>query len=246
MRNFYSLVLMLLFVVSMQAQTTTIWLGGSTDWDDPANWSDGVPASGFTVTIPATPPNGSNFPIFSGGPLLDFTIQSFGGSITFNSVVYNTGSIVNSGGGSVINNSIFINAGMVTFNNNDGTFFNNGTVDNYGTFNNAGTSTLQNPVGSVFNNYGNIDNFGTINNAGELLNNGDLVSTSTILNEGTITNNGFMDIAFGGTFTNAIGGIVNSSAGAFVQVNTDFTNAGTINSDGSWFIQVGSTLFDKS
>ena len=108
MRNFYFLVLMLLFAVSVQSQTTTIWLGGSTDWDDPTNWSEGVPESGFTVTIPATPPNGSNFPIFSGGPLLDFDIQSFGGSITFNTIVYNTGSIVNSGGGSVVNNSIFI------------------------------------------------------------------------------------------------------------------------------------------
>lgn len=246
MRNFYSLVLMLLFAVTVQAQTTTIWLGGSTDWDDPANWSEGVPESGFTVTIPGTPPNGSNFPVFSGGPLVDFTIQSFGGSITFNSVVYNTGSIVNSGGGSVINNSIFINAGMVTFNNNDGTFLNNGIVDNYGTFNNAGTSTIENPTGSVFNNYGNIDNFGTINNDGNLLNNGDLVSTSTIQNNGTITNNGFLNVAFGGTFNNAVGATILNSSGAFVEVNTAFTNAGTITSDGSWFIQVGSTLFDNS
>ncbi len=246
MRNFYSLVLWLLFAISVQSQTTTIWLGGSTDWGDPTNWSEGIPESGFTVTIPGTPPNGNNFPVFTGGPLIDFTIQSFGGNITFNTVVYNTGSIVNSGGGSVINNSIFINAGMVTFNNNDGTFLNNGTVDNYGTFNNAGTSILENPEGSVFNNYGNIDNFGTINNGGNLLNNGDLVSTSTVQNNGTITNNGFMDIAFGGTFTNSVGANFINSNGAFVEVNTAFTNGGTITSDGSWFIQVGSTLFDNS
>ena len=237
---------MLLFAVSVQSQTTTIWLGGSTDWDDPTNWSEGIPESGFTVTIPGTPPNGNNFPVYSGGPLIDYTIQSFGGSITFNSVVYNTGSIINSGGGSVVNNSVFINAGMVTFNNNDGTFLNNGTVDNYGTLNNAGTSILENPVGSVFNNYGNIDNFGTINNGGDLLNNGDLVSTSTILNNGTITNNGFLNVAFGGTFTNEVGGNIVSTSGSFVEINTAFTNAGTITSDGSWFIQVGSTLFDNS
>ncbi len=242
MKNFYSLILMLLFAVSVQSQTTTIWLGGSTDWDDPTNWTDGVPASGFTVTIPGTPPNGNNFPIFSGGPLLDFTIQSFGGSITFNTVVYNTGTIVNSGGGSVINNSVFINAGMVTFNNNDGTFFNNGTVDNYGIFNNAGTSIIENPAGSIFNNYGDIDNFGTINNDGELLNNGNLVSTSTIQNDGSLTNNGFLDVAFGGTFVNSSSATLTNSAGAFVEVNTNFINEGTILSDGSWFIQGGSTF----
>ena len=245
MRNFYSLLLMLIFAFSMQAQTTTIWLGGSTVWDDPANWSDGIPATGFIVTIPATPPNGSNFPIFTGGPLLDFTIQSFGGSITFNTVVYNTGSIVNSGGGSMINNSIFINAGMVTFNNNDGTFVNNGTVDNYGTFNNAGTSIIENPVGSVFNNYGNIDNFGTITNEGDILNFGNIVSTSTIQNNGNISNSGYMDIAFGGSFVNAIGAVVTNNAGAFVEINTGFINDGSIVNDGSWFIQVGST-FDNT
>ncbi len=50
MRHFYSLVLMLFLAASVQAQTT-IWLGGSTDWEDPTNWSDGVPSSGGTATL---------------------------------------------------------------------------------------------------------------------------------------------------------------------------------------------------
>jgi len=245
MRHFYSLVLMLLLAASMQAQTTTIWLGGSTDWDDPTNWSDGVPTSGGTATIPSNPPNGSNFPVFTGGPLIDYTIQSFGGSVTFDAVVYNTGSIVNSGGGSMISNQVFINAGMVEFNNNDGTFINNGTVDNYGTFNNAGTSTLDNPAGSIFNNYGNIDNFGTIINGGEITNNGNITSTSVIQNNGTITNNNFLDIAFGGSFTNGTGAVLTNAAGAFVEVNSSFVNDGTVNTNGSFFIQTAS-VFDNN
>ena len=157
MRHLYLLLIALLLTSFTQAQTT-IWLGGSTDWEDASNWTNGVPMTGDTATIPAFPPNGSNFPTYTNGPLVDFTIQIFGGSLTFDAVVYNTGAIINSGGGNIVSNQIFINAGMVTFNNNDGTFVNNGVLDNYGTFNNAGTSILENPVGSTFNNYGNVDN----------------------------------------------------------------------------------------
>ena len=121
MRNFYLVFCFLLFSIVGTSQTT-IWLGGSSDWDDPANWSAGVPATDFLVTIPMNPPNGANFPVYTGAPLIDFDIQIFGGSLTFDAVVYNIGSLVNSGGGSIVSNQIFVNAGMVQFNNNDGTF----------------------------------------------------------------------------------------------------------------------------
>ena len=115
MRNFYFAFCFLLFSLAGTAQTT-IWLGGSSDWNDAANWSAGVPATGFLVTIPSTPPNGANFPVYAGAPLIDFDIQIFGGSLTIDAVVYNIGSMVNSGGGTIINNQIFVNAGMVQFN----------------------------------------------------------------------------------------------------------------------------------
>jgi hypothetical protein len=63
------------------------WLGGSTDWNDPANWSLGsVPNDcADDVIIPTTPANGHNFPLldiasFTVGEL---TIQD-GASITLN------------------------------------------------------------------------------------------------------------------------------------------------------------------
>ena len=236
MRNFYLAFCFVLFSLAGTAQTT-IWLGGSSDWNDPANWSDGIPATGFTVTIPSTPPNGANFPVYNGGPLIDYTIQIFGGSLTLDAVVYNTGTLLNSGGGTIINNQIFVNAGMVQFNNNDGTFTNNGVVDNYGLFTNAGTSVITNTAGNNFNNFGEIENFGLITNDGTFLNTGSIVSTSNFVNNGTLNNKGLLDSAFGSTFTSNSGATFNNEAGAIFEINGTFTNAGAIVSDGSFFIQ---------
>ncbi len=236
MKQLNLVLMLLLLAVTINAQTT-IWLGGSTDWDDPANWSDGVPATGFTVTIPSTPPNGANFPVFTGGPLIDYSIQIFGGSLIFDAVVYNTGSVINSGGGSIINNQTFINAGMVQFNNNAGSFTNNGLVDNYGLFTNAGTSVLTNTAGNTFNNFGDIENFGLITNDGNFLNLGDIVSTNVLVNNGNLVNRGFLDSAFGSSFTNDNGGDFTNESGAIFEINGMFTNAGDIVTDGSFFIQ---------
>ena len=41
-----------------------IWSGTNTNWNDPANWPNGIiPNSSYVVTIPTSPVNGNNFPI---------------------------------------------------------------------------------------------------------------------------------------------------------------------------------------
>ena len=57
------------------------------------NWSGGVPGSGFTAIVPVTP-QGGVFPIYEGSYLIDYSIQN-GGTLTFNTIIYNLGDIIN-------------------------------------------------------------------------------------------------------------------------------------------------------
>ena len=72
----HTLFVLLFTTACLSAQS--VWTGDvDTDWDNPGNWSAGVPTPGSFVTIPGTP-SGGNFPIFTGGPIIDFTIQNAG------------------------------------------------------------------------------------------------------------------------------------------------------------------------
>ena len=143
MRILYTLILSTLICGMLSAQT--VWTGNvDSEWNDAGNWSAGVPTTGTIATIPGSPAGG-NFPVYSGSPVIDFTIQN-AGSITFDDFVYNNGTIINFTAGTLLNNNnYFVNAGSVIF-DNDGTFTNTGTFENFGTFDNAASAIFNNAV----------------------------------------------------------------------------------------------------
>ncbi|MCB9336459.1 MAG: hypothetical protein H6586_09930, partial [Flavobacteriales bacterium] len=62
--------------------TSTTWLGGSTAWYDPSNWSNGVPRSGYNAIIP----NGAgNYPTIPNNAYVYAIDVANGASLTLNS-----------------------------------------------------------------------------------------------------------------------------------------------------------------
>ncbi|MEL6923451.1 MAG: hypothetical protein AAFO94_05330, partial [Bacteroidota bacterium] len=184
MRKITTLLCMLCLTLALGAQET-LWTGGAgnTNWNDPGNWSAGVPVAGQTATILGSAPV---FPVYGGSPIVDITIQNFG-TITFDDFVYNDGNIINFTGNLVVGNGLFINAGGVFF-DNDGTFEVNGTFENYGRFENAATAILNINSGSAFINYGFLKNNGDTNIDGVLTNFGTFRSTKDVQNNNLLDN----------------------------------------------------------
>ncbi len=234
MRLFYTLIFSTILCLSLNAQT--IWTGDvDTDWNNPGNWSAGIPTSGMTVTIPGSPTNG-NFPVYSGNPVIDFTIQN-AGTITFDDFVYNNGTIVNFNIGTLVNNNnYFVNAGSVVF-DNDGSFTNTGTFENFGTFDNAASATFTNASGATLINQGLFRNNGAFENNGIIINNGMLRSTDDLQNNSTIENYGFIENPFGSVATNSAGSSINNYAGSEFGHNGTFQNDGSISNDGRFEVQ---------
>ncbi|MFT5764681.1 MAG: hypothetical protein ACI8X3_002112, partial [Saprospiraceae bacterium] len=230
MRIIYSLILTTLFCLVLNAQT--VWTGNiDSEWMDAGNWSAGVPTTGMIVTIPGTP-QGGNFPVYSGSPVIDFTIQN-AGAITFDDFVYNNGTIINFSNGTLVNsNNYFVNAGSVVF-DNDGTFTNTGTFENFGVFDNAASAIFNNETGASLINHGLFNNNGLLENNGSIINYGNILSTNNTQNFGTIENAGAID--------NPSGSMVNNNSGATINNTTNdsrfthngtFQNNGTINNSG--------------
>ncbi len=239
MRILYSLLLSALFCLSLNAQT--VWTGDvDSDWMNAANWSAGVPTSGMTVTIPGTP-NGGIFPIYSGSPVIDLTIQN-AGSITFNDFVYNNGTIINFNIGTLVNNNnYFVNAGSVVF-DNDGSFTNTGTFENFGTFDNAASATFTNDNGASLINHGQFTNNGLLENDGTFTNYGAIMSTNNVVNSGTILNHGTFASPNGSAITNAAGGNIDILTGGSFSHNDDFQNDGTVTNNGTLTTENSGTL----
>ncbi len=244
MRILYTLIILFVCgLVSLSAQT--VWTGNAdSDWTNPANWSNGVPTTGVTATIPGTPSGGNN-PVYTGSPIIDFTIQN-AGTITFGDFVYNSGTIINFSGATFItNDNYFVNAGMVTF-DNDGNFSNNGTFDNYGTFDNAASAIFANNAGSHLINRGIFRNNGQLTNDGDISNYGNFRSTNNVQNNGLITNLGFMEHPFGSVFMNNAGGTIQNEASGELTANGTFENPGTINNAGDLMIQTACNLVNSN
>ncbi len=231
MRILYSFLLSAMFCLSLNAQT--VWTGNiDSDWMNPNNWSAGVPTTGMIVTIPGTP-IGGNFPVYSGSPVLDFTIQN-AGSITFDDFVYNNGTIINFTSGTLVNNNnYFVNAGSVVF-DNDGTFTNTGTFENFGIFDNAASANFTNADGASLINHGLFRNNGLLDNNGTITNYGNIRSTNDFQNAGSIINYGNIENPFGSVFTSDSGANVDNKNGSVfahngtLNHNGDFTNDGVL------------------
>ncbi|MFK7934385.1 MAG: lectin-like protein, partial [Saprospiraceae bacterium] len=213
---------------------SVVWTGDvDSDWTNSANWQPNeVPTAGYTATVTGNP-QGGNFPIYAGDPVIDFTIQNFG-TITFNSFIYNEGTIINFNGGQMISNNFFANAGEVLY-NNDGQFDNNGIFENFGQFRNTAAATFNNATGAAVNNYGSFTNFGPINNDGFWGNFGAVFSSGSFNNYGTIDNRGSFDNGFGSVFNNEQNATVSNVKGQFM-VN------GTLRNNGSASINNGAKL----
>lgn len=226
--KFFLTVLCTSLLTFAQAQ---VWTGDiDTDWTNPGNWGGGtVPTSGSTATVPASP-QGGNFPIYGGNPIIDFTIFN-AGTITFNSFTYNTGTIINFDIGQLVSNNFFVNAGKVVF-DNDGNFDNNGIFENFGTFDNAASAIFSNNTSAVCTNHGTFTNFGNVNNNGSWINLGNTVSTNNFDNNGSLMNKGTFDNVFGSTFSNNSGGSVQIFGGATFLCNGLLNNATAMTNTG--------------
>ena len=235
MKKFLYALVFTLCVFCMNAQT--LWTGAvSNDWNDAANWTAGIPTSGQTATLPVM--EDGNSPIYGGSPVIDFTIQN-AGTLTFNSVVFNNGTIINFGGGIIINENYFINAGAMVF-DNDGIFNNDGVFDNFGTYEHAASAELNNL--GTFNSLGDLNSNGPISNQGNLSISGKFITTQKLDNSGTLTVAGFVDFPFGSELVNTTSGIIKIGANAKLQINSAFENSGSLVNDGSLSVQSASVL----
>ncbi|MFK7806891.1 MAG: hypothetical protein AB8F74_03725, partial [Saprospiraceae bacterium] len=251
MKNFYmnyknGLCMALLLAFSMASTglfaQATLWLGNNTDWNSETNWTNGVPDEGATAIV-STTPEGGQFPIYAGGPVLDFTLQN-SGEVTFNSVIYNLGNIVNFQGGKITCNEYFVNAGVISF-DNDGSFISSNSLDNYGTIDNAASADLS-ITGGTFNNFGLLINFGDLLIAqGVTANNyGTLESSMNIQLDGELTNSGHLNSGVGSSLNINQDASLTNKAGAELECTCNLDNDGTIFNEGD--LQVNfSSVFDN-
>jgi len=220
----------------------TLWLGNDTDWNNSANWTNGVPQTGGTATISNTP-EGGQFPIYAGSPVLDFSLQN-SGELTFNTVIYNLGNIVNFQGGKITSSAYFVNAGIISF-DNDGSFISSGSLDNYGTIDNAASADLS-IINGIFNNFGQLINFGDIAiAAGVSANNyGSLESFMNIQLDGTLINKGQFNSGVGSSLNISSGASITNLAGAEFVCTCNLDNDGDIMNDGDFLVNF-SSVFDN-
>lgn len=221
----------------MLGQTT--WLGSiSTEWNNPSNWSNGLPGANNDATIPQSPV-GMHFPSITSFLFFNSNVENYGvlkveaqGAIT----IFAT--LINHGGATLIvdetsSNFLIEDSGKLE---NHGVIFNNGDFNNEGIFTNEPTGSFANSV--VFTNAGN----GSFFNAGVFDNFGDLYTEADFLNTGTInnynllnnnylaTNTGIISTIFGATLRNDQT-LVNEPGAAinlhgFFQNNQSFHNQG--------------------
>ncbi len=231
MKQFFTLLISLLFVTYLFAQTRTTIANGN--WTVPTTWDCMcVPTPGSTVVINHTvtltsdwgQPSGSITINASGSLIQDATPRAFGqsggsfsnaGFVRISKMAFSGGNLINSG---VIESvdSLYLatsiaNDGSITSNNlfNSSVLTNNNTINGINFFNN---STFQNSTsGSIqFENH---------------------------FNNSITTNDGFMTFSY---YTNA-GKIYNNLTGS-ISVNNNCTNGDTINHDAHWYNNGATTI----
>jgi len=237
-RLFYAFIF-LLGMFSLNGQS--VWIGAvDSEWTNPANWSAGVPTAGSVATIPANPVS----PVFSGTPIINYTIQ-LAGDLTFNDFVFNAGTIIIFESGNVVNNGQFINAnGQIL--DVDGHFENNGTLDNFGMVDIAASGSLDNETGGVFNNNNATLAFGPILNAGTTNNNGELNIIVNLDNNGEFNNFGNFESQAGSVTENRAGATTENFAGGSYSVNGIYNNLGSTFNAGDFIVQNASVFINDN
>ncbi|MCH2197585.1 MAG: hypothetical protein MK081_02295 [Flavobacteriales bacterium] len=190
------------------SQSTT-FTGPGTQWNNPANWTNGVPSpfdnvvisSGATVLITTNVNMVSSTSFQNYGTVLNSANFSSSGTVqNYNSFQNNSFGTLNMSGFSVV-----LNFGSIS---NSGAMSINGVLQNNDSFQNSSNSNA------------------VVNISGELLNNGDLINNGYMGNNfgGEITNNGNGELTNYGEFTND--GVIDN-LGTMVNQNS-FDNSGTI------------------
>lgn len=231
MKRFHLFFLLLFLNVSLFGLTN--WTGNvNTDWFNPANWDNGLPAAGNDAIIPAAPIGGL-FPEIDVLVIQNYQIDNRGiVTIGNNGGVSNSNTFINRSG-ATLNLSI----ASATFSNGPGAnFFNYGIVSNSGVFTNDGSLiNYENAAIGNFNQWYN-------NPGGSLSNRGDLINTSVLMNMGNLTNVGL------GTYTNIgltnnNGSFTNAGTGEIiVSLGSEFRNNQTLTNEGSGVINVNGVL----
>ncbi len=228
-----STVFFLFFTITLVAQVTT-WTGSnSSDWNDAANWSQGMPANGNNAIIP-TNPIGGNFPEITGFLYVGYNITCYG-SLTNHGYFLLGGTYIQSAVGTFDNYGLLNSWGNI---DNKAPFSNSGTIQSSGSFMNNGTITNTGNIynDGFFNNNGVVDNHATFSNrhAGSLNSQISFNNYASLYSEGSVNLNG-------GKFNND-GGVV-YSGGSFGS-NAEITNNGTLTMNGFFLNNVAGEMFN--
>lgn len=225
MKQNFTILIFLLIAFGTNAQT--IWTGNvDNNYTNAANWTLGLPVTGGTATIPATPA-GAFFPTITTPVTIDYTLTNDGSlnnfsTISNSAIIENSGNINNFGAGNIINTT------TGTFSNNSSGFINTAaTITNDGDFINDGNilncSMLINN-GEFLNNGFINSNGGTLKNTGNFQNIGNLRINAMLINSGTITNDGNINVTALAALDNS--GLITNN---FILDNAgNITNTGTL------------------
>lgn len=208
------------------AQTSTWVTGHAGNWNDPTNWSGGVPTATSNVLI-----DGDSFPDYPSSVTLVLGETETVANLTLNSddsLTLNTGSSLTVNG-TAPSSSCFLACAVL----NGKTNVDLGTLTLNTTSLNQGTMSLATSV-LIINGHPILLGIGTLNGTGTLENNGTIQGSGNlspnITNTGTINNNDGYSFFINGNIQNAGGtieGEVGPNAGSLV-LNGSTISGGTI------------------
>lgn len=217
--------------VTINASTTN-WVGGtSNNWNDPANWSNGIPGAGTKVVIgsatfrPRIPTTGAS--------TFDLTINN-GGYLEWESC----GGVLNIYGKLTIVNGGTMDLGTCTP-SNQVVFHGNFTINNGGSIV-AGNGTIDLKGASWQNNPGSSFDPGTstviIDGTGDQTISGDITFYNLIVDNSTGTVTLTDDVVVENDMTITAGSTVDVSGGGTLTVVGDFNNQGSVPTDKPYIV----------
>jgi len=253
----FNLFLVGCFGVASALACTTTWTDGNSNWNNAANWDNGVPTSssdacinnGSTVALDVTGNTGTL--TLGGANTLNMganQLNVFGASISNSGTLSTSDGILNvannvvlSGAGTFsMSNGAWVqqNSGGLTLTNQDNLIQGDGQLGRNGlALNNqaSGTVNANNSGATLFMNGG-----GPVSNAGLLTatNNGTLQISNNVTNTGNITGNGgsvlISSTVTGGTLNSTNSGTIGTSGtatlnGVTISAGSNYNAAGTTN-----------------
>jgi hypothetical protein len=222
-----SLLSVVLSLILTSGYAQDVWLGGTGNWSNAADWSTGIVPNSPTVDVR----------IDNGNPVASF--------VTFDLTSGSVGDLILDPDDTLIINNGALTSYFATLNSGSILLQNGGTLNSYGLLNNYyQIYTGPNLSGSTLNSYGVLNNYGGIggwftginNSSGGVFNNyGGIGGWFTGINNssgGVFNNYGAIHIDYGGSFGNA--GVLNNYGS--ISVTNDlggFGNSGTMYNYGS-------------